>query len=237
MEQISLFSPSENLKKTFSYPAVQQGRASSLRTLQLPQGSISYELTRKKVKNINLRIKSDGSISVSASRSVPLSAIEDFLRSKEAWIRQALSKTQHKVATLEENQAYLCGQLVPLPAGCSRRQWLSSMAEDLLRKQYDEVWTLFQQDGFEKPQLRFRWMKSRWGSCIPSKGVITLNTALVSAPPESQQAVIAHELAHMKESNHQKGFYSYLYNRMPDYEQRHHLLRDMASILLDLSKS
>lgn len=237
MEQISLFCSTENFKKTFSCPVAQQGRVSSLRTLQLPQGSITYELTRKKVKNINLRIKNDGNICVSAARGVSVSAIEDFLRSKEGWIRQALSKIQQKGTVLNENQAYHCGQLITLPAGCNRKQWLSSIAEELLRKQYDEVWVLFQKDGFEKPQLRFRWMKSRWGSCIPSKGIITLNTALVGAPVECQQAVIAHELTHMKQPNHQKSFYSYLYNHMPDYEQRHHLLRDMTSILLDLSNS
>lgn len=208
-----------------------------VRTLQLSQGDISYGLTRKKVKNINLRIRSDGSIAVSASRMVPLSAIEDFLRSKEGWIRQALAKVEQKAPSLAENQAYLCGRLITLPPDCERKTWQKAMADDLLRKQYELVWTLFQNEGYPKPQLRFRLMKSRWGSCIPSKGIITLNAALVGAPVESQQAVIAHELCHMRFPNHQKGFYTDLYRRMPDYEQRHRLLREMAPILLNLSKS
>ncbi len=208
-----------------------------VRVLHLPQGDIFYELNRKKVKNINLRIRSDGSIAVSASKAVPIAAIEDFLRSKESWIRQALVRTKQNHVDLEENQAYLCGELVTLPEHCERKIWQKTIAEDLLRKQYEQIWLLFQQDGFAKPQLRFRQMKSRWGSCIPSKGIITLNTALIGAPVESQQAVIAHELCHMKQPNHQKGFYSYLYSRMPDYEQRHRLLRELAPILLDSSKS
>ena len=227
----------KNLQKTFSLSFIKQTSGSIQRTLQLSQGSLSYELTRKKVKNINLRIKSDGSISVSAAKSVPLAVIEDFLRSKESWIWQALAKTQQKNRSLPENQLYLCGEKVNLPGDCSRVQWLKQMAQLFLTEQYEQIWLLFQQDGFEKPQLRFRLMKSRWGSCIPSKGVITLNTALVCAPLECQQAVIAHELSHMKQPNHQKGFYSYLYQRMPDYEQRHALLREYAPLLLNLSKS
>ena len=207
-----------------------------VKNLNLSWGQLSYELTRKKVKNINLRIRSDGTVSVSAAKTVPVSAIEDFIRSKENWIRQALNNRKQK-RTLPKNHAYLCGELVTLEKEADLEIWLKNMAEDYLHKQYDEVWQLFEQDGFSKPQLRFRLMKSRWGSCIPSKAVITLNTALVGAPVQCQQAVIAHELCHMKYPNHQKGFYTYLYRRMPDYEQWHRLLRELTPILINLSNS
>lgn len=208
-----------------------------VRILQLPQGDISYELTRKKVKNINLRIRPDGSIAISAAKTVPLSAIEDFIRSKEAWIRQVLSRKQPQSANLSDNQAYLYGNVVVLPENMSREQWQKAMADTLLHKQYELVWPLFQGDGFAKPQLRLRKMKSRWGSCIPAKGCITLNTALIAAPEGCIQAVIAHELAHMRHPNHQKDFYAYLHSRMPNYQQHHRLLRELAPILLDSSKS
>ena len=41
---------------------------------------IEYSFTRKKVKNINLRIKEDGSVAVSAPFGVPVSVIENFVR-------------------------------------------------------------------------------------------------------------------------------------------------------------
>lgn len=40
---------------------------------------IEYSFARKNVKNINLRIRADGSVAVSAPRGVPLSAIESFV--------------------------------------------------------------------------------------------------------------------------------------------------------------
>ncbi|MBP5201558.1 DUF45 domain-containing protein, partial [bacterium] len=43
---------------------------------------LEYTLERKKVKNLNLRIRRDGSVYVSANKSVPLDYIENFLRSK-----------------------------------------------------------------------------------------------------------------------------------------------------------
>ena len=53
---------------------------------------ISYELLRKKVKNINLRIKSDGSMFVSASVRVPEKRIEEFLFSNSKCILNAIDK-------------------------------------------------------------------------------------------------------------------------------------------------
>lgn len=57
---------------------------------------ISYILTRKAVKNINLRVRADGSIAVSAAPRVPLSAIEDFIRREAAFIRAAQERQQKR---------------------------------------------------------------------------------------------------------------------------------------------
>jgi len=53
---------------------------------------IEYELQYKKVKNINLRIKPDCSVSVSANRRVPVADIEAFIVSKAEFILKALDK-------------------------------------------------------------------------------------------------------------------------------------------------
>ncbi len=48
-----------------------------------------YQLIRKNVKNINLRVKSDGSVVVSASPGVPEDYIDDFVYSKRSFIQKA----------------------------------------------------------------------------------------------------------------------------------------------------
>ena len=63
-----------------------------LRTIVIGGREIHWLLTRKKVRNINLRIKPDGIVYVSASRRVPVGYIEDFIRSKRSFIVSALEK-------------------------------------------------------------------------------------------------------------------------------------------------
>lgn len=48
-----------------------------------------YILIRKNVKNINLHVKPDGSVVVSASPSVPKKYIDDFVRAKQSFIEKA----------------------------------------------------------------------------------------------------------------------------------------------------
>lgn len=48
--------------------------------------TIRFELCRKKVKNLNLNLKPDMSIMVSANEKVPLSVVLDFVKSRAAWI-------------------------------------------------------------------------------------------------------------------------------------------------------
>jgi len=54
-----------------------------------PLGAMDYTLERKKVKNINLRVKHDGSVYVSAPKRVPVSEIEGFIISRSEYIRRA----------------------------------------------------------------------------------------------------------------------------------------------------
>ncbi len=59
------------------------------RTVRLSDGDLTYTLTRKRVKNINLRVHPDGRVSVSAPPRVPLAAVETFLRGQEAFFKKA----------------------------------------------------------------------------------------------------------------------------------------------------
>ena len=58
--------------------------------LELSDRTIKYDLQRKKVKNINLRIKPSGDIFISADKSVSIKKINGFILSKEKFITKAL---------------------------------------------------------------------------------------------------------------------------------------------------
>ena len=68
-----------------------------IRVIEINNTKIRYDSQYKKVKNINLRIKSDGSINVSANRRVPQKAIDEFVMSKAEFIIRALDKYKSKV--------------------------------------------------------------------------------------------------------------------------------------------
>ena len=69
----------------------------ALRRLLLPCGrELPYELERKRVKNLNLRVRPDGSVHVSAPPAVPLARIEAFLRSREAFLLDALARADQR---------------------------------------------------------------------------------------------------------------------------------------------
>ena len=62
------------------------------RTLSCNGREIKWILTRKKVKNLNLRIKPDGFVYVSANSRVTIGHIEDFIREKSDFILDALDR-------------------------------------------------------------------------------------------------------------------------------------------------
>ena len=55
---------------------------------------IEYELTRKNVKYINLRVNKYGKVVVSAGKQVPFEAIDEFVRSKAFWIIMHLAEIE-----------------------------------------------------------------------------------------------------------------------------------------------
>ena len=65
-----------------------------LRTL--PDGSITYELHRKRVKNMNLRVTTSGVVRVSASPRVPLGMIEAFICRHRTFIEKALQNRKSR---------------------------------------------------------------------------------------------------------------------------------------------
>ncbi len=64
------------------------------RIVKIGNVEIIYILTRKKVKNINMRVKADGNVYVSASNRVSVDYIDKFVASKSEFIMKAIAKMQ-----------------------------------------------------------------------------------------------------------------------------------------------
>ena len=74
--------------------------------------------------------------------------------------------------------------------------------------------------------IRFRTMKTRWGSCKPKEGVITFNYNLFEVPEECMRYVVIHEFAHLIVPDHSERFYRYVALFMPDWREKRRMLNE-----------
>lgn len=81
-----------------------------IRTVSLNGQKITYDLTIKPVKNINLRIKADQSIHVSANDRVSEEVIDDFLISKSDYILNSLNRYAEMVKYIPKPKQYINGE-------------------------------------------------------------------------------------------------------------------------------
>jgi predicted metal-dependent hydrolase len=75
-------------------------------------------------------------------------------------------------------------------------------------------------------RVRFRMMSSQWGSLAPG-GALSLDLALVLAPPAAFEYVLVHELCHLIHANHSRPFWREVEARCPQWrEQRAYFRSD-----------
>lgn len=85
--------------------------------------------------------------------------------------------------------------------------------------------------GLQPSKIRLKHLSSRWGSCS-SKDAINLNYRAIQLPAECIDAIIVHELAHLRHLNHGKDFWALVHSQLPDYPQRNQLLQQWTNKLL-----
>lgn len=171
-------------------------------------GGVRYEFKRKRVKNINLRVRADGSVAVSAPLGAPLAQVDAFVAGRARWIEAARVRA---LARGEEEQR---------PCSVSREDALA-----LFTQVSDAVFPLFAQvlNG-QRPVLKLRQMKTRWGVCVPAKRQITFSLRLAEKPRAAVEYVVLHEYAHFVRADHSPAFWAVVARYMPDYKARRRLL-------------
>lgn len=164
------------------------------------QGSLTYELTRKKIKNWNLRVREER-VLLSVPLGVSQRQADEFIRSRADWIFRALERQ-----------------------GLQNRQPLEQLSPEecalRLSAAVERMYPLVSGLGVARPVLRLRKMRSQWGNCHYRQGYITLNSVLASCPGELQDYVALHELVHFLHPNHGPGFYGVMDMLMPDWKER-----------------
>lgn len=83
-----------------------------------------------------------------------------------------------------------------------------------------------------QPQhVRFKRLKSRWGSCS-SLGNINLNYRAIQLPLECIDSILVHELAHLKHLNHSQDFWGLVHQFIPNYAECKAKIRNLEQEVL-----
>lgn len=80
------------------------------RTVVIEGMQIVYELERKSVKNLNLHVRKDGSVYVSANSCVPVEKIDEFLVSKGTFILNAQKRFEEQKHCEPQPKQYVSGE-------------------------------------------------------------------------------------------------------------------------------
>jgi len=174
---------------------------------QLP----AYTLTRKHIKTLRLTVKAPGGeVMVSAPRHVPDAAIAAFVADKAAWIQKHKDRLANQPRPLE-----------PGPETEALRRHMKETVPPLVT-----YWA--QRLGVPMPQLAFRRMTTRWGTCNTRTKRITLNLELGRRDPQLLEYLVVHELAHLIEASHNARFYAVMDAHLPDWRIRRRVLNGAA---------
>lgn len=86
--------------------------------------------------------------------------------------------------------------------------------------------------GFEYNQVKVRDATTRYGSCMPAKKNLYFSSRLIMLPENVVDAIIVHELCHMKYKYHNKDFYDLVAKYIPEYKKIDKWLKVNGTIIM-----
>ena len=186
--------------------------------------AIPVSVTRKHVRNLNLRIHRDGSVVLSVPMGTPAGRAQEFLDGRAAWIRKNVDSHLKRAAVQDllagqgASTYPLGGESVEVPDGgkLTLDEVDEIYREELARHLPETVMWMESQVGAHASSWKIRAMATRWGSCTPKTGAIRINARLAAYPPVCLSYVVAHELAHLLEPTHNARFHAIVARAIPN---------------------
>lgn len=202
--------------------------------ITLPNGRrLAVETSKKRVRNLNLRVRRDGSVAMTVPYGCPMAYAQGFLLRNAAFIERRLREVEAKQKQM--NGMAVAGS-TPAGANAAVALWgkpvraadiwgakaakftqaqLSKATTELYRREVKRALPAIAAKyeaavGRAAASWQVRSMASRWGSCTPAKRSIRIALQLAAYPPECLDAVACHELVHLVEPSHNKRFHMLL---------------------------
>ena len=175
--------------------------------------ALEYRLIRSRRKTLSVEIKG-GEVVVRAPERLSKARIDAFLDSRRAWIEKQLEKSA-ELAAVE-------------PISAEELEALARSAKEYIPAR---VGYYAQIVGVTYGRITIRAQRTKWGSCS-GRGNLNFNCLLMLTPPEVRDAVIVHELCHLREMNHSPRFYSDVRRAYPEYDKWNRWLRENGGAII-----
>lgn len=201
--------------------------------IKINEKTYNIEIIYKDNKNMYLRIKDDLKIVVTAPKKIPEKRIKKFIdeninyitkviKQKEARNEKKQNKfeflgTLYDICYINEKNIILGSSKAFIGKNINIDNWYRKEATEIFNQYYDECFEKFHESK-NKPTLKIRKMKGKWGVCNITNHSITLNLELIKFETKYLKYVIYHELCHLKHANHSKEFWNLVEKYVPDYK-------------------
>lgn len=216
------------------------------------------QLLRKRIKNINLTVRTDGSVVLSVPFQLSKKDIYNFLEEKEEWIKKSKSKFKDvlkqefktgeqieylglkyilniievdKKQRIEINEDYLNIYILKKN---NTEEFLEKYINSWYKSNLIDIVTNLTEIwanklNVEVKEIRIRKLKRTWGSCNTKKNIITYSIELAKKDRSLIEYVVVHEVSHLIYDNHGKEFKQLLSKLLPDWKARKKELNNIRS--------
>ncbi len=168
-----------------------------------------YKLIRSNRKTISVEISSKAEIIVRAPMRMRLGDIDKFVEDHADWIDGHIELQKQRLKAK-----------MPEPSADEVHE-LKNRAKEYLPKRVEYYSALM---GVEPSSVKITSAKNRLGSCSSADGVC-FSFRVMQYDDEVIDYVVIHELAHIKEHNHSKRFYTVVEKYCPEYKRIENIIR------------
>lgn len=165
----------------------------------------------KRRKTIALEVKVGGEIWVHCPYGTTQESINIMIEKHKQWLEKAVEKQISKV------NSHMKREISADEETALRQKAMEILPERI--KYYGAIMDL------HPNRITITGAKTRFGSCSPQNN-ISFSFRLMLYPKKAIDYVVVHELAHIKEKNHQKPFYDIVASVMPDYKECEAMLKN-----------
>ncbi len=205
-------------------------------SLALPHGPTRVQWRRSaRARRISLRIDPrEGSVIVTLPPRAAVAAGRALLLNHAGWVAERLARLPSPVAIVDGAEVPLDGRPIRVrhaPGGRGTRLvdgelLVAGAAEFLPRRVIDFLKAEARRRlavaaagkatgaGLTARRVVIKDTRSRWGSCT-ADGTLMFSWRLVMAPPEVQDYVVGHEVAHLRHMNHGAQFWAFVETLTP----------------------